>query len=506
MDTLDSQNVGSRQTIGMVLTAIVVSIILRRLFFNPLAKIPGPWYTNWTNIVLKVKVLKGDGPIYVDQLHKQYGKHKLGFIKFTVMGVKLAIGPVVRVGPNDVDVTDITAVKKIHRVKADFLKTDFYNGIPYGKENLVSTQDTDFHRRHRKLLSQPISESSLKAMLPQIEEKLSETTQEKAMIDFGRSSIGHLTFGESFHALEKGEVNTYIKDIRKAGIIGSVGTQLKLLMPILYYFPLPGLGGSLRAISDRMSLYAGTQLNRLRDELNSSDGDRPLLLTKLVKGVTVEGESMTEVELRNEAETYIVAGSEMPTNSRFSTTSNTLTFLTWVLCDQPEIKDQLIKELQTLPANFTDDDLKSLPFLNRCITEALRRFPVVPGGLPRYVPKEGTDISGYWLPGGSTVTTQTWSLHRDPEIFPDPDRYDPSRWENPTKAMKDSMMPFGGGSRICIGMHLAYIELRMGLAYFFRAYPNARVSKLEGMSDDDMIPAMHFISSPRNHRCLIELS
>ncbi|KAI0183044.1 cytochrome P450 [Xylaria flabelliformis] len=493
MDTLDSQNVGSRQTIGMVLTAIVVSIILRRLFFNPLAKIPGPWYTNWTNIVLKIKVLKGDGPIYVDELHKQYG-------------------PVVRVGPNDVDVTDLTAVKKIHRVKADFLKTDFYKGVPYGKENLVSTQDTDFHRRHRKLLSQPISESSLKTMIPQIEEKvrlaiqrMGEEMKLKKVTDVFKwwmfmttDVIGHLTFGESFHALEKGEVNTYIKDIRKAGIIGTFGTQLKLLMPILYYVPLPGLGGSLGAISDRMSSYASTQLNKLRDELNSSGEERPLLLNKLVKGGTIEGESMTEVELRNAAEAYIVAGSD--------TTSNTLTFLTWVLCGQPEIKDQLIKELQTLPANFTDDDLKLLPFLNRCITEALRRFPVVPGGLPRYVPKEGTEISGYWLPGGSTVTTQTWSLHRDPEIFPDPDRYDPSRWENPTKLMKDSMMPFGGGSRICIGMHLAYIELRMGLAYFFRAYPNARVSKLEGMSDDDMIPAMHFISSPRNHRCLIELS
>ncbi|KAI1744896.1 cytochrome P450 [Xylaria scruposa] len=496
MDTLDSQavhNVGSRQTVGMVLAAMVVSFIIRRLFFNPLAKIPGPWYTNWTNIVLKINVLKGVGPIYVDQLHKKYG-------------------PVVRVGPNDVDVTDLTAVKKIHRVKADFVKTDFYKGIPYGKENLVSTQNTDFHRRHRKLLSAPISESSLKAMLPQIEEKvrlaiqqMGEEMKAKQVVDVFKwwmfmttDVIGHLTFGESFHALERGEVNTYIKDLRKAGIIGSFGTQLNLLMPILYYFPLPGLGGSLRAISDRMSLYASTQMKRLRDELASTDGDRPLLLTKLVMGGTVEGESMTEVELRNEAEAYIVAGSD--------TTSNTLTFLTWTLCGQPEIKDQLIKELQTLPTNFTDDDLKCLSFLNQCITEALRRFPVVPGGLPRHVPKEGTDISGYWLPGGSTVTTQTWSLHRDPEIFPDPDRFNPSRWENPTKAMKDSMMPFGGGSRICIGMHLAYIELRMGLAYFFRAYPNARVSKLEGMSDDDMIPAMHFISSPRSHRCLIELS
>jgi cytochrome P450 len=57
---------------------------------------------------------------------------------------------------------------------------------------------------------------------------------------------------------------------------------------------------------------------------------------------------------------------------------------------------------------------------------------------------------------------------------------------------------------VCLGMHLAYIELRLGLAYFFRAFPNARVSTLEGMTNDDMKQALHFISSPQHHRCLIE--
>ncbi|KAI1756200.1 cytochrome P450 [Xylaria castorea] len=480
MSTFDSQvvhNIGSRQMVGMVLVAIVVSVVIRRLFFDPLAKVPGPWYTNWTDVIFKINVLKGNGPIYVDQLHKQYG-------------------PVVRVGPNEVDVTDLTAVKKIHRVKAVFVKSDFYNGIPYGKENLVSTQDIEFHRRHRKLLSQPMSESSLKAMLPQIEDKIRLTIEQMGEEMKIRKAVD--VFKWWMFMTTDNQVNTYIKDIQSAGLIAGIGSQLKLLLPIIYHIPFPGLGGSLKALSDRMSLYASTQITRLREEMKSADRDRPLLLSKLVQGVTIEGESMSEVELRNEAETYIVAGSD--------TTSNTLTFLTWVLCRQPAIKDKLIKELQTLPADFTDDDLKSLPFLNQCITEALRRFPVVPGGLPRYVPKEGAEIAGYWLPGRSTVTTQTWSLHRDPEIFPDPDRYDPSRWESPTKAMKDSMMPFGGGSRVCIGMHLAQIELRMGLAYFFRAFPDARVSTLEGMTDDDMIPVLHFISSPRNHRCLIEVS
>ncbi len=126
----------------------------------------------------------------------------------------------VRVGPNQVDVSDIAAIKKIHRVKADFVKTDFYLGVGYKRETLVNTQDIEFHRRHRKLLSQPMSESSLKAMEPQIEEKVHMTIERmgqemktREVVDVHKwwmfmtaDVIAQLTFGESFHMLENGKV------------------------------------------------------------------------------------------------------------------------------------------------------------------------------------------------------------------------------------------------------------------------------------------------------------
>ncbi|KAI1429097.1 cytochrome P450 [Xylaria sp. FL1777] len=494
LESHDLRSIGLRQTAGISLIAVILAVIIRRLLFAPLANIPGPWYTKWTNVVVKMKTIRGEGPIYVDQLHDKYGS-------------------VVRLGPDEVDVADIEATKKIHRVKADFIKTDFYLGIAYKKENILNTQDINFHRRHRKLLSQPLSENSLKAMEPQIEEKVRFTVERMGQEMRTRKAvdvykwwmfmttdiIGQLTFGESFHALENGkQIDTYIKDLRSVGFIITIASQLTFLMPILYHvpFPLPGFSDSLKTIAKRLTSYASTKLQKLRDEIESKDEGRPLLFSKLVQGTTIDGESLTDTEIRNDAEIYIIAGSD--------TSSNTLTYLTWALCKQPELRDQLVKELEKLPADFTADDLKYLPFLNQCITECLRLFPVVPGGLPRYVPKEGADIAGYWLPSGITVTTQAWTLHRNPEVFPNPDEYNPARWETPTKGMKDSMMAFGGGSRACIGMHLAYIELRMGLAYFFRAFPKSRVSGLEGMSNNDMKQAMHFISSPHNHRCLIE--
>lgn len=98
--------------------------------------------------------------------------------------------------------------------------------------------------------------------------------------------------------------------------------------------------------------------------------------------------------------------------------------------------------------------------------------------------------------------------------------FDPSRWENPSKEMKNMFMPFGGGSRskftsqnigilanksgVCIGIHLAWMELLLATALFFRTFPNASISKKDGMCDQDMEAKMFVLVSPKGRRCLIE--
>ncbi|KAI5922634.1 cytochrome P450 [Camillea tinctor] len=474
--------------LGWVLLGIF-TVILFRGILSPLFRIPGPWYTNWTGLVYKYETIKGRGPDYVHTLHKRYG-------------------PVVRVAPGSVDFADAEAVRQIHTVKADYVKTDFYNNLPPDKISLFTTTDRETHRRHRKLLSQPMSENGLKSMMPQIEEKVSlaiermrDEMKTRGAVDvfkwwmfMATDVIGQLSFGDSFHMLETGKKNKYIEDLEGAGFSGTVTTQFPILYQLVSIIPLPAVRAA-KAINSRLSAYANQSLERYRAQVKSSAEVKPMLFTRLMEGFT-DGESISQLEIVNNAELYIVAGSD--------TTATTLTYLTWSLCRHPEIKSRLLKELESLPDDFTDNHLKDLPFLNKCITETLRRYPVVPAGLPRYVPSGGAVIKGYWLPGGSVVTTQNWSLHRDPKIFPDPDRFNPSRWDKPTKGMKDVFMPFGGGSRICIGMHLAFIEIRLGIARFFREFPQSKVSTLEDMNDKEMKQLLFFISGPKSHRCLIE--
>ena len=84
------------------------------------------------------------------------------------------------------------------------------------------------------------------------------------------------------------------------------------------------------------------------------------------------------------------------------------------------------------------------------------------------------NLMGYTLPPGTTVATQAWSMHRNASVFPSPDSFSPERWleaeGEELKNMTAHMMPFGRGSRICIGQNVAQMMMRMVLASLVRNF------------------------------------
>jgi len=148
---------------------------------------------------------------------------------------------------------------------------------------------------------------------------------------------------------------------------------------------------------------------------------------------------LSDDEIRAEAQAYIVAGSD--------TTATTLTYLVYSVCCRGDVRQKLVKELMELPDDFGLSDLRELLHLNNVIDETLRLYAAVPSALPRVVPARDAHLAGYFIPGDTVVSTQAWTLHRDPDVFPDPETWDPARWEKGSKLMHDAVMPFGGGSR-----------------------------------------------------------
>lgn len=103
------------------------------------------------------------------------------------------------------------------------------------------------------------------------------------------------------------------------------------------------------------------------------------------------------------------------------TTSVTLTYLVWAVLQDPLIQKKLENEVSTLPDDFTASDLEALPYMNAVIEETLRLYGPIPGALPRVVPESGLSIAGYFLPRGTVVCTQAYSMHRQSDVFPNPE-------------------------------------------------------------------------------------
>lgn len=349
-------------------------------------------------------------------------------------------GPVVRVSPEEVDICDVDAVKVIHRARGGYLKLARFYRTLSAVETVFSTTDPAFHSAHRRLLANPISDSFLTRFEPLISDRvhlavnrMSNELESRGVMDVFKwwfymttDVIGELSFGESFRMLDSGEVsyqsalaingdtwlipqkNQYITDLQSLGAISPIRTTFPSLVLLAYRLPLPVF----RKVSDmskRLKEYAQQSIDRYKRVIEESDDPKPTLFTKLYNAGK---DGMSDVEIRNDAQAYIVAGSD--------TTAITLTYLVYSVCKDVNVREKLVAEVASLPEGYTDRALRDLPYLNQVIDETLRLHTVVSMGLPRVVPQEGANLSGYQLPGGVAVATQAYSLHRKEDIFPEP--------------------------------------------------------------------------------------
>jgi unspecific monooxygenase len=148
----------------------------------------------------------------------------------------------------------------------------------------------------------------------------------------------------------------------------------------------------------------------------------------------------------------------------------TLTYYFHQLSQRPSLQASLRAELLSLdPAlKYPSEDkslphprsIDALPLLHATLMETLRRYVVAPGPQPRVTPKTPTSLVGSPpLPAGVIVSANAYTLHRNEEVFPDPESWLPERWLNQTKEQMDNMMrwfwAFGSGGRMCIGNHFA---------------------------------------------------
>ncbi|XP_055936165.1 cytochrome P450 3A21-like [Argiope bruennichi] len=155
----------------------------------------------------------------------------------------------------------------------------------------------------------------------------------------------------------------------------------------------------------------------------------------------------------------------------FDTVASTLSFATYLLAVNPEIQERMYEEvhqvLEKTEGELTYEAIQEMKYLDNVLSETLRLYPVI----PRLERMTETDCklgdTGITVPKGMAIVIPSYALHKDPKLFPDPEKFDPDRFLPEERAKRDpyAYLPFGDGPRHCIGMRFALIEVKTCLVY-----------------------------------------
>lgn len=172
-------------------------------------------------------------------------------------------------------------------------------------------------------------------------------------------------------------------------------------------------------------------------------------------------ESLSEEELLGHIGVIFVAGHE--------TSANALTWTLFLLSQHPKIMADLLDELDAVlrGAAPTLEQLKSLPLLERVVKESMRVLAPVPWN--GRVTAKPTELCGYSLPKGTEVFVSIAQTHHMRDLYPNPESFDPSRWETVAPTAYE-YIPFSAGPRICIGAGFAMMEIKIILAMLLQRY------------------------------------
>jgi cytochrome P450 len=342
-------------------------------------------------------------------------------------------------------------------------------------EGLLTSEDS-LHRRQRRL-AQPAFHrqriASYASTMVTYAERTASHWQHGETLDISQE-MTRLTLAIVGKTLFDADVESEAVEIGKAltTIIELFNMLLLPFSELLERLPLPHVRRF-----ERAKARLDQTIYRLIEERRQSRSDRGDLLSMLLLAQDDEGDGggMSDQQVRDEAMTIFLAGHE--------TTANALTWTWYLLSQNPEAEAQLHAELDRVLGDRspTFDDVPHLPYTEMVLSEAMRLYP--PAWAIGRLAIQEHPIGDYVIPKGSLVLLSQYVTHRDPRFFPNPERFDPTRWTPEAKASRPqyAYFPFGGGPRRCIGEGFAWMEGVLVIAALARQWrmrlaPGAKIA------------------------------
>ncbi|KIK71103.1 hypothetical protein GYMLUDRAFT_33229 [Collybiopsis luxurians FD-317 M1] len=318
-----------------------------------------------------------------------------------------------------------------------------------------------------------------------------------------------LTYGIQIdeHVDEEGDNYVSLADKAMSSLsqAGIFGTYFVDYVPILKHLPswLPFASFQKQALKWRVSVDGMANLPFNMVKRKTAEGNAPSSivgeeLEDIASGRTTEAD---EFLIRNVAATTYAAGSD--------TTVSSIVSLFLAVCLNDDVQRKAQKELDRLNRLPVFSDRDQLPYIDCICYELLRWNPVTPLGLARVVP-EDDEYMGYSIPKGTTVLPNVWAILHDPNVYPDPLKFDPDRFLNPEEnaAKGINEIPdaaFGFGRRMCPGRWFAYDTIWIAVASILSVYDISKpLNQLGQPIDIEPRYESHHLSHPCPFDCQIK--
>ncbi|ORY07559.1 putative cytochrome P450 [Clohesyomyces aquaticus] len=485
-------------SLGLVATASLafitytITLYAYRIYFSPLSHIPGPklaaatrWYEFYYDAILVGKYYE-----QIEQMHKKYG-------------------PIVRITPYEVHINDPKYFNELYNVAKKLDKDPWYYSWLSRNGSIFATIDADHHKLRSSVIKRYFSTASISRIEPVLKthfavfcRRLQECREQKKPIplsDAYRSLavdvITDLSVPKSYNLLETedfGAVHTkFIGNMTKFSL---ANRHLLYVNDILMATPrwVVGLQGPTPlAIFDELKRQEAQAVAVIENQ-GKPIGSKsfPVIMNEVYKSDLPPEEKVLR-RLTDEIAILIGAGSE--------TTGATMETITYHILANPPILKQLKEELEnSFSSGEAVDDvlsykvLEPLPYLNACVQEGLRLATGVSGRLPRINNFQPTTYTSsqtgkaYHIPKGTPMSMTIRELHYNPDLFPDPTKFDPVRWLGDERLKNEKWFAaFGRGSRSCVGLNLARAELLMVVGNLFGKF-NVRLADGVDRSDIEM--------------------
>ncbi|KAF4439878.1 cytochrome P450 4ac1 [Fusarium acutatum] len=457
---------------------IFIGVLIVRLR-SPLASLPGPRLGLLTPWQLRYHELRGKRTQYVHCMHQRYGK-------------------AVRVAPNEVVFSSLDAMKEIYLSKGSgFDKTSFYNLFSqFGLRTMFSTLPKGPHSQRRRVIADRYANTNVnrEASIHGVQERSQNfITRCK---DAPKQELDVYMFLHCYafdcvtHHLFHPHGSDSILQASDEETLHEAVFDNSLVRRLLNYYH-PTLG----SITSKLGLFGKSRgIPRATELVLNGVKEGGVADFTLVSRMQEEKFGMGTFDIASECMDHMLAGIE--------TTGDALCFLMWQI-SQPGytfIQERLRDEFRANPGVSSDQ----LEYLEAVVKEGLRVFPSIPMSLPRCVPEGGATVDGHWLPGGTIVSCQPYSMHRmDEEVFPRPDSFEPQRWlEEKGSAERNRLFfAFSNGGRACIGRHLAIVEMKTLLRDIYSRY---RTAPADGMTYDMSMDDQIFTSRPKDQKCILK--